>query len=414
MVFFVVLAGGRGERLRPLTDTRPKPSLPILGEPLVCRHLRLGLQALGVRVEGIGIVASYKAGELAGVVENCIKEVDVEFVQQGGELGTGHAVLRAMEAMGPGEYVIVYGDVYLEPRFYRLLAEASSPALLAGYAEDASRYGLLSVSHGVLENVVEKPGNNVGGGLVFIGGLRLDHDTAVKYLRSLEPSPRGELEVTDALNAMARDFEVEVLAGGEGWRWLDVGRPWDFLLANRMALEAELEPKVEGEVHSTAVLEGPVYVAPGAEIGPHSVVEGPAWIGPGVKVGPGAHVRPYTVLSQGSKVGFASEVKSSVLLEGARAPHLNYVGDSVVGEEVNLGAGTITANLRFDGRSVKMSVKGVRVDTGLKKLGAIIGGNAQTGINVSIMPGVKIGAYSRVWPGCVVSRDVPTGGEFKC
>lgn len=125
-------------------------------------------------------------------------------------------------------------------------------------------------------------------------------------------------------------------------------------------------------------------------------------------------MRPYTVILAGARVGFASEVKASILMEDARAPHLNYVGDSILGEHVNLGAGTVTANLRFDGATIKMTVKGVRVDTGLRKLGAIVGGHAQTGINVSIMPGVKIGSYALVYPGCVVYRDVPRGGVLKC
>ena len=103
-----------------------------------------------------------------------------------------------------------------------------------------------------------------------------------------------------------------------------------------------------------------------------------------------------------------------MFFEDAKAPHLSYVGDSVLGEHVNLGAGTVTANLRFDRKTVKMNVKGRRVDTGRRKLGAIIGGHAQTGINVSLLPGVKIGSYAIVYPGCVVYRDVETRGVYKC
>ncbi|WP_062662140.1 hypothetical protein [Aeropyrum camini] len=118
--------------------------------------------------------------------------------------------------------------------------------------------------------------------------------------------------------------------GGEGWGWVDVGRPWDVLRANRMAFhDPEYRGVVEGEVHSTAVLEGDVervYIARGARVGAHSVVEGPAYIGPGARVGPGAHVRGYSVLLGDAYVGFASEVKASVLMEGARAPHLTMLG----------------------------------------------------------------------------------------
>ncbi len=233
----------------------------------------------------------------------------------------------------------------------------------------------------------------------------------VKYLEVLKPSPRGELEFTDALAAMARSTDVGVR---ELPVWIDVGKPWDLLRAVRTAMELELEPGIYGDVASTAVIEGPVYIAPGAVVGHHTVVEGPAWIGPGARIGPNAHVRPYTQLDEVSFVGFSSQVKGSILMEGAKAPHLNYVGDSIVGEYVNLGAGTITANLRFDDKTVRVRVKNEVVDSGMRKLGAFIGGYAKTGINVSIMPGVKIGSRAVVYPGCRVDHDVPSGKVFKC
>ncbi len=101
-------------------------------------------------------------------------------------------------------------------------------------------------------------------------------------------------------------------------------------------------------------------------------------------------------------------------MEHARAPHLNYVGDSIIGEHVNLGAGTITANLRFDDKTIRVTLKGKRVDSGRRKLGAIMGGYSKTGINVSLMPGVKVGSHAVIYPGCVVYRDVEPGGVYRC
>ena len=94
-------------------------------------------------------------------------------------------------------------------------------------------------------------------------------------------------------------------------------------------------------------------------------------------------------------------------MEHVHASHLSYIGDSVVGEHTNLGAGTVLANLRFDNKNVKVIVEGKRIDTGRRKLGALIGGYVKTGVNVSIMPGVKIGSYSVIYPGVTVYRDVP-------
>ncbi|MEB3816506.1 MAG: nucleotidyl transferase, partial [Desulfurococcales archaeon] len=279
---------------------------------------------------------------------------------------------------------------------------------------DASQYGVAIVDDdGVVRGFVEKPQPDKAPSNLALAGIYAIPSEYLKHLKSLRPSPRGELELTDLLNLMASEGGLNYITVREG-PWRDVGRPWDYLLATRDALERELTARVEGEVHPTAILSGPVYVARGAYVGPFTVIEGPAYIGEDAKVGPSAHVRPYTALLRGVKVGFSVEVKASILLEAAKAPHLNYVGDSIIGEGVNLGAGTITANLRFDHKNVKMTVKGRRMDTGLRKLGAVIGGYAQTGINVSIMPGVKIGSYAWIWPGCVVWRDVASGERYRC
>ncbi len=409
----VLLAAGQGERLRPITETRPKPLLPVVDEPVGCRQLRMALEATGARE--VVVVYSYLGDQVKKVLSGCAGGgVELHFVSQGDPLGTGHAVLKAVEATGLDDVLVVYSDVYLASSAVEAVRSMKPASILVGVTRTPWEYGVVKVEDGLVVGLEEKPPRERAPekAHVFIGVAMLRAED-VEGLRSIKPSPRGEYELTDLLASLASRGELAAVELPEPEAWRDIGRPWDLLIANRMELD-KLEPRVRGEVHPTAVIEGPVVVEEGATIGPHTVVEGPAYIGPGALVGPNAHIRPYTVIHGKAKVGFASEVKASILLEDARAPHLNYVGDSIVGEHVNLGAGTITANVRFDRKSVKMTVKGIRVDTGLRKLGAVIGGYAQTGINVSIMPGVKIGSYALVYPGCVVDRDVPRGGVFKC
>ncbi len=402
----VVLAAGRGERLRPLTDTRPKPLMPILGEPIVCRHLRLAGS-----FDKVLVVVSYMGDEVSRVLESCMRGVAI--VTQDGEKGTGDALRRAMEEGGPGLYTVIYGDVFMHPSYYKVLGDARDPVVLAAQVGNPWEYGVLKTRDGVLEGIVEKPRRGEEpGNLVFIGGLKARYEDLMPFLESLTLSPRGEYELTDAITRMASRMDV-VVASGSGY-WVDIGRPWDLLKANRLALEHELNEGVHGEVSSMSVVEGRVYVAPTARIDKFSLVEGPTYIGEDVHVGPNSHIRPYTVLLKGVHVGFSSQVKASIMMEESKAPHLNYVGDSIVGEHVNLGAGTVTANLRFDGATVKMRIKGRIMDTGMRKLGAVIGGYAKTGINVSILPGVKIGSHALIYPGCIVYRDVEPGEKFKC
>ena len=187
--------------------------------------------------------------------------------------------------------------------------------------------------------------------------------------------------------------------------WFDVGRPWDLLEANRWAL-LRMDHKVYGIVEVGAHLVGPVFVAESARVRSGAYVEGPVFIGDGSDVGPNCFVRAFTSIGVGVRVGSGCEVKNCLVLDGVHVGHLSYVGDSVIGEGCNLGAGTVTANLRLDDGSVKMRVKGVVVDSGRRKLGVVLGDGVKSGINALFMPGVKVGCNSWIGPNVVVSRDV--------
>ncbi len=409
-----ILAAGRGERLRPLTETRPKPLLPLLGEPMLCRHLDLAISH--PRVDHIVILAPRGAsGEFSRL--DCVRRAGdrVDVVEQPEPRGTGHALATVARAYGIDDYLVLYSDVYLSKRYWGLVSTLRPGELLLARVDRPSEYGVAILSDsGELMGFVEKPEPGREPSNLALAGIYALPAEVVAGLESIKPSPRGEIELTDAINAAAREGVLSYRVIEDAGAWRDIGRPWDYLLATRRALDDELEPRSEGEVHPSAVVEGRVYIAEGAVVEANTVLKGPAYIGRNASVGPCTHVRPYTVLSEGAKAGYSVEVKASILLEGAKAPHLNYVGDSIIGEHVNLGAGTITANLRFDHATIRMTVKGARVDTGLRKLGTVMGGYAQTGINVSLMPGVKVGAYSRIWPGCVVYRDVPSRADYRC
>ncbi|MEM2528144.1 MAG: nucleotidyl transferase, partial [Ignisphaera sp.] len=109
----------------------------------------------------------------------------------------------------------------------------------------------------------------------------------------------------------------------------------------------------------------------------------------------------------GAYIGFSVEVKESIVMENTHAAHLTYIGDSILAENINLGAGTIIANLRLDDKTVKLLIDGKKIDSKRIKMGAVIGGYTKTGVNVSIMPGVKIGSHSIIYPGVTVYKDVP-------
>lgn len=405
--YAVVLAAGRGERLWPLTSTRPKPLMPLPGGSTLLTRILGMIRGL---VEGVAVVVGPEPW--GGMVRSRVEAegFTAAFAVQEEPLGTGHAALVGLRALprSADEVLLVYGDLFFSKGFVDALASQGAPAVAAVPSSEPWNYGVVEADQrGCLRALREKPVDAEPGSLVNTGVYLLPRAELEEELAELRPSPRGELELTDAVAALARRLCVRVVSGD--WAWMDVGRPWDLLRAYHVVLEERLgprrEPLVEGETSPTAELRGPVYVAPGAAIHGHTVVEGPAWIEG--EAGPLARLRPGSFLLEGSRAGAHTETKNSILMEDAKAPHLNYVGDSVIAEHANLGAGTVTANLRFDHATVRVRLKGRLVDTGLRKLGAVIGGHAQTGVNVSTLPGTRIGAYSWIHPGTVVGGDVP-------
>lgn len=184
--------------------------------------------------------------------------------------------------------------------------------------------------------------------------------------------------------------------------------PWE-VLARLDAFAAEVPAEVHGAVHPTAVLAGNVYVAVGARVGPHAFIEGPAWLGPGAEVGHSAYLRGNVVLAPKAKVGHATEVKRSVFLPGAAAPHFNYVGDSVLGSGVNIGAGVKLANFRTLAGTVKID----GFDTGLRKLGALLGDEVSVGCNAVTAPGTVIGPRTAVYQGAMLRGVYPADTVVK-
>lgn len=403
----VILAAGRGKRLRPLTETRPKVLLPILGQPIIYRHIDL-MKKLDIRE--IVIVVSYLKEQIVEVAKNIANDVGVEvdFIDQGEELGTGHAI-RAVLKRYEDDAVVSYGDLYIEcNELARLLLEAikhKDNYVVGVDVEDVSRYGKLVVDGDRVVDIVEKPSGG-GRGLVNAGIYVIKRET-LKLAEEIAISPRKEYELTDIISIANRKGYTFRLIKIDDVYWRDIGYPWDLLEAVKLELSRIRLKIIKGDVDHNTIIKGNVIVDEGATIKGATYIEGPVYVGRNSTVGPNSYLRPYTSIEKQCHIGFSVEMKESVVFEKTHIAHLAYVGDSIIGENVNLGAGTLIANLRFNGKAVKVNIDGTRIDTGRRKMGAIVGGYVKTGVNVSIMPGVKIGSHSIIYPGVTVYKDVP-------
>ena len=410
----IVLVAGRGERMRPLTLTRPKVLLEVGGKPLLSYTLR-ALKAVGVK-EAIFIVNYMEEAIRSWLGDGSSFGLKASYVRQEQPRGTADAIACASELAATEEAVLtIYGDLFITPEALRAVLDEHArhrPEATMGVVrvKDPGQFGMVRAEDGWLRELVEKPKGWEGPPLANAGIYVLTPE-ALEAMRAVAPSERGELEATSALQELASKGDTVRVAEVRAQDWLDVGRPWDLLEANERALR-RMEPAVLGRVEPGAWLNGPVFVAEGARVRSGAYIEGPAYIGPGADVGPNCYIRPCTSLGAEVRIGNACEVKNSIVMEGTHIGHLSYVGDSIIGAHCNLGAGTITANLRFDKASVRVFVKGVRVDTGRRKLGVIMGDFVQTGIGVLLMPGVRIWPRCWVGPNLVVERDITEEGVF--
>lgn len=404
----IIFCAGKGTRLEPLTSSRPKHLLPVAGAPLIEHTLR-GLKGAGVREV---LIVVHHLGEQIKLAlgDGARLGLDIAYTEQGGILGTGHALLKGKPFARGERFLAVYGDLAVDPSVIRDLVKAHSPnrfaTMLGVDGADTREFGSLEIDGSTLIKISEKPRR--GGLGVINGGIYIMDDRVFAYVEGTGKSARGEIELTDSMNAAVSDGQRVGVFKAARDRWVDVGRPWNVLEANELLMGPAVGGgSSAGQIDSAARVVGKVTVEDGAEVLPGAYIEGPAWVSSGCRVGPNCHIRPYTYLCRGVRVGNCCEVKASIIMEGSHVGHLSYVGDSIVGAGSNLGAGTVTANLRFDDRPVDVSVKGRRVTSGRRKLGAFLGDGVKTGVNVSLFPGIKIGERSWIGPHVALDRDVP-------
>mgnify|MGYP000462921144 CR=1 FL=1 len=404
----VVLAAGEGVRLQPLTFTRPKHLLPVAGRPLI-QHLIEAIRMAGINE--ILIVVRYKAEMISEFFGNGDKfGVKISYVQQGEEKGTADAV-KAVEPYVEEDFLLVYGDLLVENEVIKRvikthIREKAEATLTVVPVESPQHYGILALQGNRVIKIVEKPTPEEAPTNLANAGIYALSTSIFDKIRRTSHSKRGEIEITDSLTLLINEGKTVLAVTIPKESWIDVGRPWDLFEANEWKLK-RLTHRIDGQIENGAVVIGPVTVEKNARIRSGAYIKGPVFIGAGSDVGPNCFIRPYTSLGKNVRIGNACEIKNSIILDETHVGHLSYVGDSIIGESCNLGAGTVIANLRFDGKNVKMRVKDEIVDTGRRKLGVILGDHVETGINASFMPGVKVGNNCWIGPHVLVSSDVP-------
>jgi glucose-1-phosphate thymidylyltransferase len=321
----LILSGGAGTRLRPITHTSAKQLVPIANKPI----LFYGIEAMAkAGIKEIGIIIGETGKEIrAAVGDGSQFGVKVTYIPQDAPLGLAHCVLIAHDFLGDEDFVMYLGDNMLEQGLTQFVDDfknaraaggpkAPTAQILLCHVENPKQFGVAEIdSNGHVVRLVEKP-ENPPSDLALVGVYLFDK-TINEAVRSIKPSPRGELEITDAIQWLVDQKKVVHHQVLQGW-WIDTGKKDPLLECNRLVLEV-LEPRNDGEVDSASQIEG-------------SRIRGPVVIGSGSVVDH-SYIGPYTSLGRNCKVEH-SEMEHSVVLDGSSIIGIARLTDSLIGRDV--------------------------------------------------------------------------------
>jgi UDP-N-acetylglucosamine diphosphorylase/glucosamine-1-phosphate N-acetyltransferase len=397
----IILAAGIGKRMQPIQ--KDKCLLKFLGKELILHQIEM-LERCGIK-EFI-IICNPRSMEK---IKNLVGE-KAEYVMQREANGMADALLSIKNP--PKEALIVgISDLLEESAYENILKKKEGDAIILGYrVKEYFPGGYLITEGEKVKGVVEKPGEgNEPSSLVnIVVHVHKKFNKLLEYMKNTKSDSDDVYELSMArMMKESYDFRFVSYDGA----WVPIKYPWHILDATKFFLD-RIYNKISrsAEISKKVTITGKVFIDDGVKILENAVIRGPCYIGKNSVIGNGTLVCGCSHIGERCVIGFVSEVKHSYLGDNVWL-HRNYVGDSVIMDNCNLGAGAAVANWRFDRQPVKVNVGGEKISTGMEKFGSIIGENCKIGINVSIMPGIKIGPNATVGAHLLVSKDVG-GGKF--
>lgn len=401
----VILAAGSSSRFQPLSNNRHKGLTEVLGRPII-EHTIEELERLGI--EDVVVVQGPERK-----FEESI-DSDADFVVQDEPRGMGHA-LRQAEHLLDEKFLVLNpyhatSSHIIEDLIQKSQKEGTELGFVSRETERPEDYGILDIENGKATGVTEKPEPAEAPSNHRIVGLYL---LSPRFFDHLDEVEQWEYQFEDALDLQASKNPGTVVFIDE--ETVSIKYPWNlFEFVEELMEDRGENISDKASIADSATISGDVIIEDGAKIYENVTVRGPAYIGENVTIGNNTLVRDHTALEREVTVGANTEIKNSVFLPNSSI-HSEYFGDSVVGHDTKIGAGTITANRKFrkDGERPEIEsdlmAKDYSQESGRSFLGAFIGDNVDIGVNVSIMPGVQIGSDAKIGPGTVVHQNVEHG-----
>ena len=379
----LILAAGGGANMTPFSETRPKSMLHVAGRPLLDRTLHM------LRDSGFSEVflvigpRGDKVKEYFGDGENM--DLSLNYTFQKKQDGIGKALLLAEKWINPGEhFLLVYSDVVTDENMFASVLQSFgiSNIPVAGIVlpTQPSAFGNVYMDKNMgITKIVENPAGK-GTGNYVLGGVFVLPYAFFSYLKKVNG------DMTKALASLIANEGLKASIWEKGW--IDIGYPWDILSANRMIMDTWKTSSVHHNIIvKDAKIKGPVHIEEGVEIRSGAIIQGPSFIGRGSYIGNNVLIRKYSSLGPESTVGFGVELKNCVLFGHSRIGRLSFIGDSVIGKNVDVGSGTMTINGLIGKPEIKMKINKKDINTGMNRLGAFVGDNSVLGCGHNLKPG---------------------------
>lgn len=391
----VFLCGGVGKRMFPLTED--KFLLEFVGRTLLEHQIKIALDT-GIKefviIGNPGNISQIKS------ITSTVKNVTFKFAVQKKPLGIADALGCASELLD-GEVLVVNPNDVFHPTAYQNLLDdykkGKSASYILGY--EVKQYfpgGYLAVkSNGQLTRIIEKPepGTEPSNLVNILLHLHTNMSRLFAYMASIAATRDDVYECT--MDQMIKDgYRIKVTPYNNFWA--PIKYPWHIFNVVRYFLDTSRGRIARSAgISERAIVSGKVIMGKNVRVLENAVIRGPVYIGPNTVIGNGALVRDYSHIGANCVVGFATEIKGSYVGDNCWF-HSSYIGDSIIGKNCSFGAGTVTANFRFDEKDIPVRYGKNTLFTGRDKMGAIIGDNCKTGVNSSILPGRRLGPNSIV------------------
>lgn len=408
----VILAAGESSRFWPLNQ-KHKSLIQIMGRPLIWYTLD-GLRKS--KMKEVIIIQSPKK-DIESVLKNYqFKNLKIKFLIQKKPKGTGNALWQAKNFL-KDNFLVLNGDVVnseemVKEVFKKFNKKKSKAILLGQKTENPELFGMMRLKGDRILEIVEKPKKGKEPSDIKVVGI---YFLELGYFKYYQKVKKHQYDFESALSEYMKENEVKLALINKAEKETPtfLKYPWHLFAIRKYLFDNFLKRKIEKSVKisKNVIVEGEVYIGENTKIFENAVIKGPCYIGPNCLIGNNSLIREYTNLENNVMIGAFCEVARSIFQEKSTT-HSGYFGDSIVGKNTKIGAGTITSNVRLNGKEIKSEVKGEKINTCLKCFGAVIGENTFIGTKVNIMPGKFIGSNCFIGPNSLIFENIKDNTTF--